>query len=339
MRGTLLVVGLAVLGVPVLAREPLQTNAFWRDPSPHQVRLVTVDSSIRLEVLDWKGAGPPLVLLGCYVSAHSYDEFAPKLTNQFHVVGITRRGIGASDKPATGYTVQRSVDDLLEVLDALKAQKSLLVGNSCAGQVLTMFASQHSDRLSGLVYLDGASDPTMTPADVGTKMPDPASLPRPIKASPAPDNTSFEALRVSQRDTRGWAFPEAELRQQYVANSDGSVGPSRLSPVIRRAITTDARVKPDYSGIRVPVLANYQREPPFEEVAANFLIRNEQERAALRQEYAATRTLYVRWQQDLLAALPTARIVELPGANLYMFLSNEADVLREISAFAASLPK
>jgi hypothetical protein len=26
--------------------------------------------------------------------------------------------------------------------------------------VLTMFASQHSDRLSGLVYLDGASDPT-----------------------------------------------------------------------------------------------------------------------------------------------------------------------------------
>ena len=61
--------------------------------------------------------------------------------------------------------------------------------------------------------------------------------------------------------------------------------------MIRRAITVDARVKPDYSGIRVPVLAIYQREPPFEEVAANFLIRNEQERAALRQEYAATRAL------------------------------------------------
>jgi len=312
---------------------------FWRDPSPHQVRWITVDSSIRLEVLDWEGSGPPLVLLGCYLSAHSYDEFAPKLTNQFHVFGITRRGIGASDKPATGYAAQRSVDDLLEVLDSLKAQKSLLVGNSCAGQVLTMFASQHSDRLSGLVYLDGASDPTMTPADVGAQMPDPATLPRPIKPSPAPDNTSFEALRVSQRRTRGWAFPEAEVRQQYVANSDGSVGRSLLSSVIRRAITMDARVKPDYSGIRVPVLAIYQRQPPFEEVAANFLIRNERERAALRQEYAATRALYVRWQQDLLAAIPTAPIVELPGANLYMFLSNETDVLREIRAFAATLPK
>ena len=165
MRATLFVVGLAVLGVPVLARDPSQTNAAWRDPSPHQVRWITVDSSIRLEVLDWEGSGPPLVLLGCYLSAHSYDEFAPKLTNQFHVFGITRRGIGASDKPATGYAVQRSVDDLLEVLDSLKAQKSLLVGNSCAGQVLTMFASQHSDRLSGLVYLDGAGDPT-SPADL-----------------------------------------------------------------------------------------------------------------------------------------------------------------------------
>jgi hypothetical protein len=49
----------------------------------------------------------------------------------------------------------------------------------------------------------------------------------------------------------------------------------------------------------------------------------------------ATRALYTRWQRDLLAAVPTARIVELPGANLFMFLSNEADVLREVRAFVA----
>jgi hypothetical protein len=46
-------------------------------------------------------------------------------------------------------------------------------------------------------------------------------------------------------------------------------------------ITLDARMKPDYSEIRVPVLAIYQRDPPFEELAANFLIRNEQEAATL----------------------------------------------------------
>jgi pimeloyl-ACP methyl ester carboxylesterase len=309
----------------------------WRDPSPHQVRRIPVESSVQLEVLDWGGVGSPLVMLGCYLSAHMYDEFAPKLTDRFRVVGITRRGIGASDKPATGYAVRESADDVLAVLNSLKVEKAVLVGHSCAGQVLTMFAAQHADRLQGLVYFDGAGDPTMTPADVGESMPDPARLPRPIKPPAPPDYSSFEALQLSQRNQRGWAFPEAELRQQFVANPDGTVGRSSLSPAIRRAITVDARVKPDYSGIRVPVLAIYQKDRPFEEVATDFEIRNEQERAALRQEHTTTRALYARWQRDLLAAVPTARIVELPGASLYMFLSNEADVLRELRSFAATL--
>ena len=46
--------------------------------------------------------------------------------------------------------------------------------------------------------------------------------------------------------------------------------------------------------------------------------------------------MYSRWQQDLLAAVPTARIVDLPGANLYMFLSNEADIIKELRAFASA---
>lgn len=281
-----------------------QDTASWRDPSPHQVRWVTVDSSVRLEVLDWGGSGPPLVLLGCYLSAHAYDNIAPKLTNEFHVYGITRRGIGASDRPATGYTVQRSADDVVAVLDSLNVERSLLVGNSCAGQILTLFASQHSDRLSGLVYLDGASDPT-TPA-YDPPMPDLKKLPRPLRTSP----------RVT--------FPEAQQRA------------APFTPEVRRAITVDARIKPNYTGIRVPVLAIYQAQLPFEEVAKQFDIRNEEERAALRQEYAAMRAMYTRWQQDLLAAVPTARIVELPGANLYMFLSNEADIIRELRSFASS---
>jgi non-heme chloroperoxidase len=223
---------------------------------------------------------------------------------------------------------------VLEVLDSLNVQKPLLVGTSCAGQILTMFASQHSNRVSGLVYLDGAGDPTLTPAELGLAMPDPATLPRSMKPVPPPDYSSFEAFRVSQRLREGIAFPEAEWRQQFVANPDGSVGRLLMSLAIRRAITVDARVKPNYSGIRVPVLAIYQAEPPFEEVAASFTIRNEQERSVLRQRYAATRAMYTRWQRDLLAEVPSARIVELPGANLFMFLSNEADVLRELRAFA-----
>jgi len=314
MRSTLFVVGLCVFGTPVLALRPgTQSSGARRDPSPHQVRWVTVDSSVKLEVLDWGGSDQALVLLACYLSTHVYDEFAPKLTDQFHVYGMTRRGIGASDKPATGYSVEQSANDLFEVFNALKLEQALLVGHSCAGQVLTMFAAQHADRLRGLVYLDGATDPTLT-AEVGSPFPDFATLPRPI----------------SGRRERDWDFPEA-------VNQEQTDPVKKLDPVIRRAITVDARMTPNYARVRVPVLALYQSQPPFEEVAAGYAIRNDQERAALGQYYAATRALYTRWQQDLRAGVPTARIVELTGANLFMFLSNEADVLREIRAFAATL--
>ena len=42
-------------------------------------------------------------------------------------------------------------------------------------------------------------------------------------------------------------------------------------------------------------------------------------------------------ERDLQPA-PTRKIVELPGANQYMFLSNEADIIREMRTFAATLP-
>jgi hypothetical protein len=60
-------------GISLLIAQPATT---WRDPSPHRPRFVTVDSSVRLEVLDWGGSGRPIVLLGCYLSAHVYDDIA-----------------------------------------------------------------------------------------------------------------------------------------------------------------------------------------------------------------------------------------------------------------------
>ena len=57
----------------------------------------------------------------------------------------------------------------------------------------------------------------------------------------------------------------------------------------------------------------------------------------MNQAYAARRAILSKWERDLLAGVPDARIVELPGANLFMFLSNETDVIREVRAFAATL--
>src|SRR5687768_17496217 len=72
------------------------------DRSPHRVRFAAVDTSVRLEVLDWGGTGRAVLFVGCYLTGHVYDEIAPKLTKDFRVIAVTRRGVGVSDRPATG---------------------------------------------------------------------------------------------------------------------------------------------------------------------------------------------------------------------------------------------
>jgi len=199
-------------------------------------------------------------------------------------------------------------------------------------------AVQHPDRLGGLVYLDAADDPTLTAADYHFPPGDSAHLPKSAKPPAAPDYSSFEAYRATQKRDHGVAFPEAELRYEFGVELDGSLGPSLLSPAVRKAITEDVHMKPDYAHVRVPVLAIFRTAPPFEEAAKEFVIENDQERAALRHRYEAGKVMISKWEHDLSAGVPAAKIVELPGANLYMFLSNEADVLREVRAFAGTLP-
>lgn len=306
------VVGLVGVFAEVSAAAPAaQVSQPWRDPSPHQARFVTVDTSVRLEVLDWGGSGRPVVFVGCYLTGHVYDNIAPKLTDRFHVYAITRRGVGASDHPATGYSPQRRADDVLEVIETLKMQKPILIGNSCGGDILHTLGARNPDRLGGLMYLDAAEDPTLTSADYEQIPVDTANLPARVRAPEAPVQ-----------------LPEAELRQ---------LERWPIDPAIRRAIVEDNRVRPEYARIRVPVLAIY-RTVSMEQALEAYPPKNELQRAALTQGYASARAMLLKWQRDLLAGVPNARIVELPGANLYMFLSNEADVIRELRAFAASLP-
>lgn len=289
---------------------PAQIPSTPSDQSPHDVRMVTVDTSVRLEVLDWGGQGRPLLFVGCYLSAHVFDDIAPKLRDRFHVYAVTRRGVGASDKPTVGYDPQRRADDILEVMGALGLRKPILVGNACGGHVLHTLGGQQPDRVGALVYLDAAEDPTIKLSEY---------------AFPPTERVNLEAFRGKPVPV---TFPPAEQHRLKTQPID---------PVIRKAITEDHLVRPDYARIKVPVLALY-RTTTLEQTLKDFPPRTEREREAVELAVSARRTVLRRWQGDLLAGVPTARIVEVPNANLFMFLSNEADVVREIRAFAATLP-
>lgn len=131
------------------------------DSSLHEVQFVTVEEGVQLEVLDWGGSGRPLIFLaGNGDTAHAFDNFAPKFTGQNHVYGITRRGFGASSKPAPAngnYSADRLGDDVFAVMQALRIERPVLVGHSLAGEELSSIGSRFPNKVSGLIYLDAVA--------------------------------------------------------------------------------------------------------------------------------------------------------------------------------------
>ncbi len=323
---------IALTAAIACGQEPLP----FRDPSPHRVQLVAVEDGVQLEVLDWGGTGRPIILLAGYLTAHAYDDFAPKLSQIGHVYGITRRGLGASSRPDSGYTAQRSAEDVLQVLTALKLTSPVLAGHSFGGQDLSTLGANYPNRIAGLVYLNSAEDPTLKFSDYGVEPGDGGKLPAAMRSPPAPDLRSFPAYRAWQVQTHGVAFPEPELRHLYAANPDGTMG-RYLPPKNVRDAMAASLVKPDYARIRIPVLAFFAAPRPFEEEMQRFPPRNAEERAAMEHKFKVDLAIKNRHILDLKTGVPAARVIELPQSNFYIFLSNEADLLREMRPFVVAL--
>jgi pimeloyl-ACP methyl ester carboxylesterase len=116
-------------------------------------------NGIMLQYVDWGGKGDVVLLLpGLGDDVHRFDAFAPRFSDRFHVVGFSRRGQGASDKPPAGYDTDTLVEDIRGVLDALNIARVDLIGHSIAGMEMTRFAVKYPSRLRHLVYLDAAYD-------------------------------------------------------------------------------------------------------------------------------------------------------------------------------------
>jgi non-heme chloroperoxidase len=312
-----------------------QSAPAWKDPSPHTTRFITVDDNVRLEVLDWGGSGRAVVLLaGGGDTAHVFDDFAPKLTAHNHVYGITRRGFGASGYKEETDVGERLGKDILDVLDALKLDKPILVGHSVAGAELSWMANAQPNRTAGLVYLEAGysyafdnGEGAATAEMLKLKAPQP---PPPETA----DLVNFSALQKYDERMNGFQFPEAELREERQAKPDRSVGDWRNPPggaMLMKLITGGQK----YTKIPVPslfIFANPHGLGTWVDSNPDPSVRSSAK------AYTDALTILTEKQEKAVEqGLPTARFITLHGANHFVFLSNETDVLRYISAFLAEL--
>jgi len=288
---------------------------------------VTVAAGVRLHYIDFGGTGEPILLLaGLGNTAHVFEHFAPRLTDRFHVIALTRRGFGASTLALDGYDTRSLSEDIRVVLDSLRLARVNLVGHSVAGDEMTRFAGDHPDRVSKMVYLDGAYDRIAIQALL-------AQYPPP----PPPDVTvdDVASLRAFSRyvaRVRGVELPRTELTAQWIFAADGSLL-GEVTPVEVYLAILAGEERPDYSRVVAPALGIFA----VADTPRDFTPWVTPKSAAWASLETLLQTVYspfYRGQREQFdAGVPRSTRVDLHHANHYVFISDADRVERELRSF------
>jgi len=278
-------------------------------------------------VLDWGGSGPPLVFLsGLQDVAHGFDDLAPEFTNDHHVVAITRRGYGASSQPPGGYDLAGRVADLRAVLDSLGLPRVALVGHSIAGDELTAFAGTYPARVTSLVYLDAAYDHSNLQQMLGQ-----FPAPPPMQAR---DSASPRAVQAYLQRVYGMHIPEAQLRSIGRYDSSGHLVADVTPPTIDSLILAGCG-HPNYVAVRAPALVIYAVVDSVGQVFPFYSALDAPHQDAARRFTAALQRWAGAERARVRRELRTAQLLELHGANHYVFDSHRTEVIQSVREFLA----
>jgi len=307
--------------------------AACRDTTPHKVMFVEVEPGVRLEVLDWGGADKPhtmVLLTGSGDNAHVYDQFAFQFTEDFHVIGITRRGFLPSSQPDpakrnSGYDVDTRARDDIAVLDALGISKATFVGHSLAGSELSKIGEVYKNRVDKLVYLD-AHDLAEAP-----------SLP------PGPGSLLFTSDTLKSL----WSYQAASARfaaqrapdpaicigfefDRHGANID-STTPEGVYTKLLEGVAGSKNPPTNWANIDAPRLGIFA-EYTMEAKQPWYWYLTSAEQA----EFDLAWPAFVAWRRDTISKFahenPIPPLI-LPGVPHYVYINNETNVVLEMRKF------
>ena len=317
---------------PAFAQDEEPTDN-WEDQSPHKSGYVAVKGT-KLHYLDWGGRGEALVFLpGFGATAHLFDDIAPKFTDRFRVLALTRRGHGESGKPGGGYDAKTLVEDVRRFLDALNIDRVNLAGHSAARLELTLFARTYPKKVLRLVYLDNAYYYPEYSAGLDRHDQIRPKAPRPADTS----KVTLDDVRAARKFASGQVWSdamEADLRASHIFQLDGRLATQvtrDASAEYRKTLESDAT---DYSHLKVPVLSIYALAGSVEEIYPSIPATTDAAtRATLQKSLDALNAMKKAHAQRFKKEVARARIVFLPNTIHHLFVQRQDDVVREMRAF------
>jgi pimeloyl-ACP methyl ester carboxylesterase len=102
---------------------------------------------------------PPLICLhGFMGTAHSWDTFASRVSDRFHVLAPTARGHGDSARPEDYDDTLAPVSDAAAFMDALEVPAAIVMGHSMGALAAAGLAILHPNKVSKLIIGDAGPD-------------------------------------------------------------------------------------------------------------------------------------------------------------------------------------
>ncbi|MFN8670237.1 MAG: alpha/beta hydrolase [Gemmatimonadaceae bacterium] len=299
----------------------------WQDAAAHQDRFISTNG-VRLNVLDWGGTGPALILIHGYGdSPHVFDDIAPAFAGNFHVVAYARRGHGKSSG-GESYSNATLAADLIGVMDSLGIAKANLAGWSMGGNEITAAAGLYPDRVEKIVYLDGAYD-WSDPQFAGSMGELPIALDPPAEARASID--AFKAWWMPSWWPGGDASRvEAYLRDISGVQPDGTLHPVPDSANTARAFGALLSEHRDYRKVKAAALAIYAEiflSQPGKDSAATAAI------TAWEAKHAAP--FRTASQARIRRELKGAELVTVPGSHMTFMMVSRDSVAAKMTRFLA----
>jgi pimeloyl-ACP methyl ester carboxylesterase len=300
------------------------------DASPHKSDFVNLNG-IKLHYLDWGGKGETLLFLtGLGLSAHIYDRFAPRFTDSFRVLALTRRAHGDSDYPETGYDINTLVEDIRQFLDELDVQKLILAGHSLAGVELTHFAGMYPERVIKLVYLDALDDRRELPTIMEQN---PLKGLEPPKAAEGPFTLEeyIANLKANRPDLADiWSeLWDIEVSHSIKKTTDGKIV-DRMSENVEKLFKDSLLgYVPVEMKVRIPILSFHA----LGEARLPDYLTDEQKQLSDQFNKDVRLPFRKRLIREFQNRFPHAKIVEIPDGHHYCFIAQEELVYDEMKKF------
>jgi pimeloyl-ACP methyl ester carboxylesterase len=305
------------------------------DKSPHKSDFVSVNG-IKLHYLDWGGEGDVLLFLaGMGCNAHIFNGFAPRFTDKFHVIGLTRRGHGESDHPETGYDVDNLTEDVRQFMDAFGIEKVILVGHSMASIELSHFSALYPERVLKLIFLDAAYDRSSASSkNFREKSPWRNIQPPGLDVDYYTEKDYFTAIKKAYHSLAViWnEAMETSSLHEIIKTPEGKIV-DRMSDAISKAINdTLMSYVPEDAKIMAPTLAFFAMSKGVYTISDDWM--TEEQKAQLTNHFETTENSWTRENiEQFRQNVPHATIIEIPQGHHYCFIKQEELVYEEMRIF------